>query len=91
METTVVPFLTALSWRVFWFSAVCFVVLNGAAIAAFVLSRSRRLVDEWTPKLVAADALLLGVGLGVPLVSGLAKVGIHALASMLGGTPAATP
>ena len=84
-------FLSSLSSKVFWFAAICFVLLNGAALAAFLLTRNRRLVDQWTPKLVAADALLLGAGLGVPLVSGLAKMGIQAIASMLGSGPATAP
>jgi hypothetical protein len=91
MAQSVASFLSALSSKVFWFSAICFVILNGAAIAAFVLTRSRRIVDEWTPKVLAADALLLGAGLGVPLVSGLAKLGIQALSSMLGTGPTAAP
>lgn len=91
MTTTLVSFLSALSAKVFWFAGICFVLLNGAALAAFLLTRSRRLVDQWTPKLVTADALLLGVGLGVPLVSGLAKIGIQAIASMLGTAPTAAP
>ena len=91
MADAVVSFLSALSSKVFWLAAICFVFLNGAALAAFFLTRSRRLVDEWTPKLLAADALLLGAGLGVPLVSGLAKIGIQAIASMFGGAPATAP
>ena len=91
MAESLVSFLSALSSKVFWFAAICFVLLNGAALAAFFLTRSRRLVDEWTPKLVTADALLLGAGLGVPLVSGLAKMGIQAIASMLGAGPSTAP
>ena len=91
MAESVASFLSAVSSKVFWFSAICFVILNGAAIAAFVLTRSRRIVDEWTPKLLAADALLLGAGLGVPLVSGLAKLGIQAVAGLLGGGPQTAP
>jgi hypothetical protein len=66
-------------------------VLNGAALVAFFLTRSRRLVDEWTPKLLTADALLIGAGLGVPLASGLARLGIQALSGMLGGGPTQAP
>jgi hypothetical protein len=84
-------FLSSLSSKVFWFAATCFILLNGAALAAFLLTRSRRLVDEWTPRLVTADVLLLGAGLGVPLVSGLAKLGIQAIASMLGTGPSTAP
>ena len=91
MEASLTAFLNGLSSRVFWFAAVAFVLLNGAAIAAFTLTRSRRLVNEWTSKLVAADAVLIGAGLGVPLLSGLAKIGVHALAAMLGGAPPPAP
>ena len=91
MEASLTAFLNGLSSRVFWLAAVAFVLLNGAAIAAFTLTRSRRLVNEWTGKLVAADAVLIGAGLGVPLLTGLAKIGVHALAAMLGGTPAPAP
>ena len=85
MAESVGAFLSSLSTSIFRISAIVFLVLNGAALAAFLVTRSRRLVDAWTPKLVAADALLLGAGLGVPLVAGLAKLGIQAISSMLGG------
>lgn len=90
MEATV-AFLNGLSSKVFWLAAVVFIVLNGAAIAAIAMSRSRRLVNDWTGKLLAADVVLLGVGLGIPLLSGLAKIGVRAVASVLGSPPATTP
>jgi hypothetical protein len=90
MEPAIVGFLNALSSKVFWLAAVGFTLVNAAAIAAFALTRSRRLVDEWTSRLVTANAVLVGAGLGVPLLSGLAKLGVHALAALFGGTaPAA--
>ena len=55
------------------------------------MSRSRRLVDAWVPRVLAADAVLLTAGLGVPLVAGLAKVGVRALATLVGGAPVAEP
>ena len=72
-------FLNSLSSFLFRTAAVLFVLVNGAAIAVFVVSRSRRLVDTWTPRLVTLDALLLGAGVGVPLLAGLVKFGIRAL------------
>lgn len=90
MEATV-AFLNGLSSKVFWFAAVVFILLNGAAIAAFTLTRSRRLVNEWTGKLVAVDAVLLGAGLGIPLLSGLAKIGVRVVASLMGSPPITPP
>ncbi len=76
---SVIGFLTSLSTFLFRTAAVLFVLVNGAAIAVFVATRSRRLVDAWTPRLVTLDAFLLGAGVGVPLLAGLVKFGIRAL------------
>ncbi|MGH7560428.1 MAG: hypothetical protein ACRENB_05350 [Gemmatimonadales bacterium] len=84
----VVGFLDSLSSAVFRFAVVCFVVINGSAALAVVMTRSRRLVDAWVPRLLAADAALLGVGLGVPLMAGLAKFGVRAIGAMFGGRTA---
>jgi hypothetical protein len=91
VESNLVSFLDGLSSSVFWLAAVAFLVVNGAAIAAFALTRSRRLVNDWTGRLVAIDAVLLGAGLGVPLLSGLAKIGVRAVASVLGSPPTPVP
>ena len=85
MEASLTAFLNGLSSRVFWFAAVAFVLLNGAAIAAFTLTRSRRLVDTWTSRLMVTDAILVGTAIGGPLLTGAAKLGVHALATMAGG------
>lgn len=88
MESSVVAFLESVSSTAFRLSALTFVLLNGAAIVAFALTRSRRLVDAWTPKLVTLDAVLLGTGLGIPLLAGLTKLGINALGGVAGGVMA---
>ena len=85
MADAVIHFLDSIGAKAFWFSATLFVIINGAAIAALALTRSRRLVDEWTPRLLATDAVLLTTGLGVPLLSGLARIGVHAVAALFGG------
>jgi hypothetical protein len=87
METTAVSFLDSLGSTVFRFAAVCFIAINGAAAVTVVMTRSRHIVDTWVPRLLAVDAVLLGAGLGVPLVAGLAKYGVRAVAALtLGGT-----
>jgi hypothetical protein len=85
MEAAITDFLNAISARIFWIAAAGFVVINGAALATFLATRSRRLVDAWTPRLVATDAVLIGAGLGVPLLSGGVKFGVHALSMVITG------
>jgi hypothetical protein len=85
MEAAITDFLNGISARIFWIAAAGFVVINGATVAAFLVTRSRRLVDAWPPKLVATDAVLVGAGLGVPLLLGAVKFGVHALSALVTG------
>ena len=85
MEASIAGFLDSLGSSLLWLSVACLVLVNGAAVAAFLLTRSRRLVDTWTSRLMATDAILVGTAIGGPLLTGAAKLGVHALAAMAGG------
>ena len=85
MVAAVADWLGSVSALVFRVAAVLFVLVNGAAIAAVALTRDRALVNRLTPPWLATNALLLGAGLGVPLVAGIARAGLLALAAMAGG------
>ncbi|HLG05964.1 MAG TPA: hypothetical protein VI383_07430 [Gemmatimonadales bacterium] len=85
---TVLSSLTSVSGTVWRVAVLCFLVINGAAVAAILITRSRRLVDTWTPRLVALDAILIGAGLGVPLITGMLRVGLRTIAGMGAGATA---
>ena len=85
MEQTLISFLDSLSSKLFWLSTICFVLVNGTAVLAFVLTRNRRLVDAWTPRLIVTDAVLLATGVGGPLLTGAGRFVVHALATMGNG------
>jgi hypothetical protein len=61
--------LGALGGTLFRWSAIAFVVVNGIAAATMLLTRSRHLVNRWTPRLLVANLLILGTGIGVPVVT----------------------
>jgi hypothetical protein len=61
--------LGALGSTAFRWSALALVLVNGLAVAAFVITKDRLLVNRWTPRLVGANLLLIGTGLGVPLAA----------------------
>ncbi len=71
----------AFGTTVFQLAAVAFLVLNGAAIAAVVLTRDRALVNRWTGRILAANLLLIGVGLGTPAVTYCFKMVVQAVSS----------
>jgi hypothetical protein len=80
METLAESFGSLSSTLLRW-SAVAFVLLNGAAIAAVAITRSRHLVNRWTSRLVAANLFLLATGLGVPAVASAVKLVIQAVSA----------
>lgn len=79
MPDTIVSWLDGVGSTAFTLSAVAFVALNGMAIAAVFLTRDRNLVNRWTPHFLAANILLLGTGLGVPLAALAARTVISAV------------
>lgn len=79
METAVLDWLARVGSSAFTYSAALFVLVNGAAVAAVVITRDRTLVNRWTGRLLAANLLLLGTGLGVPLVTAVTRLGILAV------------
>ena len=79
MQSSVVDWLASVGSSAFVWSATAFVLLNGAAVAAVVLTRDRTLVNRWTGRLLGANLVLAGTGLGIPLVTSMAQLAISAV------------
>ncbi|MDX2120446.1 MAG: hypothetical protein SF070_05175 [Gemmatimonadota bacterium] len=66
------------SWA--WHSALTlFIVVNAGAGVAVLVNRSQSMVDRWTPRWLAANLVLLGFGLGTPLVTWALRLGLSLL------------
>jgi hypothetical protein len=76
----VAQWLDSIGSRAFSLSAVLFVLLNGAAVTVIAVRRDREFVNRWTSRILAANLLLVGTGLGVPLVALMARTAVQALA-----------
>lgn len=90
MLDSVVLWLDQLSSQVFWTSATALVAIDLVAVAAVMQTRSRALVNRWTGPVLAANLLLLGAGLGMPVAAVAAKAVANAVAPAL-TSAAATP
>ena len=78
---TVSASLAWLGTAAFRWSAIAFVLVNAAAVVAVFVTRDRSLVNRWTSRLVVVDALLLGSGLGIPVVARAARLVVETVSS----------
>lgn len=82
LETTVL-WLDQVSAEVFWTCAAGLVLIDLTAMAVVMATRSRELVNRWTGRVLAANLLLLGAGLGVPAAAFTAKLAARAVLPVL--------
>jgi hypothetical protein len=83
MLDSVVAWLDQVGTQVFWTCAATLVLVDAAALAVVMLTRSRALVNRWTGPVLAANLFLLGAGVGVPVVAFTAKLVASALSPSL--------
>lgn len=79
MLDSLVLWLDQISAQVFWTCAAGLVLIDLAAVAVVMQTRSRALVNRWTGRVLAANLLLLGAGLGVPAAAFTLKLAASAL------------
>ena len=80
MDVDIMQWLSVLSSTVIRLSIVLFVLVNAVALGVFAVKRDRTLVQRWTSPWLAANLLLVGAGVGTPLLVGITKFAITALA-----------
>ena len=80
MQSTMVSWLDSTGSLAFTVSAWAFIALNGFALAVFAWKRDRALVNRYTTAFLAVNLVLLGTGLGVPLLTFTARTALLAVA-----------
>jgi len=80
MQSTVVSWLDSAGALAFTVSAWAFIALNGFALVMVAWKRDRGLVNRWTSGFLAVNLVLLGTGLGVPLLTFTARTALVTVA-----------
>jgi len=80
MDVDIMQWLSVLSSTIIRLSVVLFVLVNAVALGVFAVKRDRALVQRWTSPWLATNFLLVGAGLGTPLLVGITKFAITAMA-----------
>lgn len=76
MDVTVLTWLQSTGWRAFTWAVAGVLLVNGVALFALLWKRERALVNAWAGPVVAANIVLVAIGIGVPLVTSAARLAI---------------
>ncbi len=81
MEASILEWLGSANGVLVRLAASLFLALNVGAVLAVGIKRDRSFVNKWTSPWLAANMTLVGVGLGAPLLIGMAKFCVRMMAS----------
>ena len=76
MEARLLEWLQSIGWTAFWVAVTLFVVINGFGLAMLIARRDRALVNTWTSRFLAANLVLAGTGLGIPLLTTISRLAV---------------
>jgi ABC-type molybdate transport system permease subunit len=79
MESSTLDWLSRVGSLAFTLSACAFVVVNLVAVAGVLATRDRALVNRWTGRVLAANLVLAGTGLGIPLLASMTRLAVSAV------------
>lgn len=85
MDVTVLSWLKSVGWSAFTWALAGMLLVNTVAILAFIWKRERSLVNTWTGPVIAINIMLVAIGVGVPMVTSVARLAILAMRGMMPG------
>jgi len=83
MDITALSWLQRLGWSAFTWALTGVLLVNAVAICALLWKREKSLVNTWTGPIVAANIVLVAIGLGVPMVTSAARLAILGIRSVV--------
>ncbi len=87
MNDVMLAWLGDVSSWVWQTSVLLLIVVNVVAVAVVSVTRDRGIVNRWTGRWLGANIGLIGLGAGVPLVTGLLRLGLSALPTFGAAAP----
>src|SRR5687767_4285479 len=87
MEAAVLAWLQELAVRAFGISLFLVLAIDGAYALVLFVSRDRGIVHRWTSRVLAANLVLAGTGIGVPVLALSARLGVRVVAPLIPHLP----
>ena len=83
MEAAILAWLQELAIRAFGISLFLVLAIDGAFALVLLATRDRGIVNRWTSRVLAANLVLAGTGVGVPMLALGSRVAVRAVAPLI--------
>jgi|SRR6478752_1065274 len=88
MEAAILAWLQDVAIRAFGLSLFLVLAIDGAFAVVLFATRDREIVHRWTSRVLAANLVLAGTGVGVPVLALGSRVVVRVVAPMIPSPPA---
>ena len=87
MEAAILAWLQDVAIRAFGLSLFLLLAIDGAFALVLLVTRDRGIVNRWTSRVLAANLMLAGTGVGVPVLALSSRLVVRAIAPLIPSTP----
>ena len=87
MEAAILAWLHDVAVRAFGLSLFLLLAIDGAFALVLLASRDRGIVNRWTSRVLAANLVLAGTGIGVPMLALGSRVAVRMVAPLIPSLP----
>ena len=88
MEAAILAWLQDVAIRAFGLSLFLLLAIDGAFGLVLFATRDREIVNRWTSRVLAANLVLAGTGVGVPVLALGSRLVVRVVAPMIPSPPA---
>src|SRR5688500_15999683 len=87
MEAAILAWLHDVAVRAFGLSVFLLLAVNATFAVILLAKRDRGIVNRWTSRVLAANLVLAGTGIGVPMLALGSRVAVRAVAPLIPSLP----
>ena len=87
MEAAILAWLQDVAIRAFGLSLFLLLAIDGAFAVVLLATRDRTIVNRWTSRVLAANLVLAGTGIGVPMLALGSRVAVRMVAPLIPSLP----
>lgn len=85
MQASLTQWLAGIGWTAFTWALAALILVNVGAFVLFTSRGDRSLVERYTSWWLAANFLLLAIGVGIPAITAVARLAILGASAVLPG------